>query len=235
MTTMRISQLADRTGVPATTLRFYETAGLLPAGRTGAGYRVYGEDAVRRLAFIGSAKHLGLALEDIAELLAVWESEACSTVKADLRPRLVSRLAAAEARAADLAEFTATLRGTLRHLDALPDRDEPCGPHCEYEADPDDQEPPAIACSLTDGEMRERLADWRQVLAGADRGRVPGGVRLTVPSGRAAALAALVIAEQRCCPFLGFRLEFAGADVRLEVSAPSGASDLLEEMFPSSL
>ena len=42
--TMRISQLATRTGVPATTLRYYESAGLLPAGRTAAGYRVYGQE-----------------------------------------------------------------------------------------------------------------------------------------------------------------------------------------------
>ncbi|WP_442813159.1 MerR family transcriptional regulator [Streptomyces sp. NBC_01800] len=69
---MRISQLAERSGVPATTLRFYEGAGLLAAGRTASGYRVYGEDAVERLAFIGAAKHLGLPLEEISELLAVW-------------------------------------------------------------------------------------------------------------------------------------------------------------------
>ncbi|MDG9719768.1 MerR family DNA-binding transcriptional regulator [Streptomyces sp. DH24] len=49
MRTYRISQLAERSGVPATTLRFYEDAGLLPADRTPAGYRVYGEDAVERL------------------------------------------------------------------------------------------------------------------------------------------------------------------------------------------
>ncbi|WP_256256151.1 MerR family DNA-binding transcriptional regulator [Streptomyces sp. MUSC 14] len=43
MTALRISQLAARSGVPATTLRFYEGAGLLPADRTPSGYRVYGE------------------------------------------------------------------------------------------------------------------------------------------------------------------------------------------------
>ncbi|MGW7750765.1 MerR family DNA-binding transcriptional regulator [Streptomyces violaceusniger] len=46
MRTMRISQLAERSGVPATTLRFYESAGLLPADRTPHGYRSYREDAV---------------------------------------------------------------------------------------------------------------------------------------------------------------------------------------------
>jgi hypothetical protein len=58
VTTMRISQLAERSGVPATTLRFYEATGLLPAARNPAGYRLYGEEAVERLAFIGAAKHL---------------------------------------------------------------------------------------------------------------------------------------------------------------------------------
>ncbi|MFI0729343.1 MerR family transcriptional regulator [Streptomyces sp. NPDC021225] len=58
---MRISQLAERSGVPATTLRYYESAGLLAADRSPADYRLYGEEAVERLAFIGSAKHLGAA------------------------------------------------------------------------------------------------------------------------------------------------------------------------------
>lgn len=132
MSAMRISQLAERVGVPATTLRFYETSGLLPADRTASGYRLYGEDAVERLAFIGAAKHLGLPLEEIAELLSVWESGACREVKADLRPRIASRLAAAEERTAELAAFTATLRAALEHLDALPDRTGRCDPQCGF-------------------------------------------------------------------------------------------------------
>ncbi|MFD7853412.1 MerR family transcriptional regulator [Streptomyces microflavus] len=79
---MRISQLAERSGVPATTLRFYEDTGLLPADRSPAGYLLYGEAAVERLAFIGAAKHLGLPLEEIGEQLGVWEAGACRDVKA---------------------------------------------------------------------------------------------------------------------------------------------------------
>lgn len=56
---MRISQLAERSGAPATTPRYHETAGPPPAERTPAGYRRHGEDAVQRLAFLGAAKHLG--------------------------------------------------------------------------------------------------------------------------------------------------------------------------------
>ncbi|SRR6266496_11540 len=65
----RISQLAERSGVPASTLRFYEQARLLPAGRTPSGYRIYDDSALERLRFIASAKHLGLGLEEIRELL----------------------------------------------------------------------------------------------------------------------------------------------------------------------
>lgn len=62
MSGMRISQLAERSGVPATTLRYYESAGLLAADRTPAGYRVYDDAAVERLAFIRAAKQVGLPL-----------------------------------------------------------------------------------------------------------------------------------------------------------------------------
>ena len=123
MTDLLISQLADRTGIPATTLRFYETAGLLPAGRTPGGYRVYGEDAVERLGFIIAAKRLGLPLEQIAGLLHEWADGSCTQVRDSLRPRLAARIAEAEQRASELAAFTATLYRAREHLDALPDRD----------------------------------------------------------------------------------------------------------------
>ena len=116
--------------MPATTLRFYETAGLLlligPRPGTGSTTR----EAVDRLEFIRAAKHLGLPLDEVAELLAVWQSGACVDVKADLRPRLVARLADAEVRAAELASFIATLQRAQQRLDSLPDRTGRCDPAC---------------------------------------------------------------------------------------------------------
>lgn len=70
MSTFRISQLAEQVGLPATTLRFYEQAGLLPAQRSPAGYRLYDDAALNRLAFIRAAKHLGLPLEEIRDVRA---------------------------------------------------------------------------------------------------------------------------------------------------------------------
>ncbi|MFD4239348.1 MerR family transcriptional regulator [Streptomyces sp. NPDC058542] len=121
---MRISQLAERPGMPTTTLRFHDGAGPLPADRTPAGYRVYGEDAGERPAISGAAKHLGLPLEEIGEPLGVWDAGACRDVHADPRRRLAARLAEADARAAERAAFTASLHTALGHLDALPDREQ---------------------------------------------------------------------------------------------------------------
>ncbi|MFF8747262.1 MerR family transcriptional regulator [Streptomyces californicus] len=257
MSTMRISQLAERSGVPATTLRFYEGTGLLPADRTPAGYRLYGEDAVERLAFIGAAKHLGLPLGEIGGLLEAWKAGACRDVKADLRPRLAARLAEAEARAAELAAFTASLHAALEHLDALPDRASRCDPGCGFLAPP----PPAAAvgtravdvvlapsrqaaeaeserwrtapvgCSLSGDGLLERTAQWRTAVDGAVRTAVSDGLRLTLPVERTVRVAELAAAEQRCCPFFDFRLHLDGPHLHLEVRAPADGAGLLTDLF----
>lgn len=132
MERMRISQLAERSGVPVTTLRFYEDAGLVPAERSAAGYRLYGQEALERLGFIGAAKRLGLPLEEIGELLDVWQRGACAQVKADLRPRLAARLSQAETRRVEVEAFVGALRRALARLDALPDRAGRCDPKCGF-------------------------------------------------------------------------------------------------------
>ena len=68
---MLIGELATRAGVNPKTIRYYEGIGLLPpAPRTPSGYRRYGEEDVDRLEFIRNAKALGVALEEIKEVLA---------------------------------------------------------------------------------------------------------------------------------------------------------------------
>lgn len=249
---MRISQLAERSGVPATTLRFYEGAGLLPAERTAAGYRVYGESAVERLAFIGAAKHLGLPLEEIGALLSVWESGACREVKADLRPRIAARWDEAQQRVTELTAFMASLHSALDHLDALPDRDEPCDPHCGFLTGPRPTEPTdeaitvhrhtseldsgrwrtaPVACSLSGTDRNARTAHWRAVLDGTTRVPISGGLRVTLPAERMSQVTALAVAEQQCCPFFDFRFHLDGPDLHLEVRAPAEGAPLLGELF----
>lgn len=68
----QIGELARCTGVPAKTIRYYETRALLPApARTDAGYRLYGDEDVRRLEFIKRAKTLGFSLDEIHSILAL--------------------------------------------------------------------------------------------------------------------------------------------------------------------
>ena len=67
---MRISELAESAGVPASTVRYYERVGLMGRpDRTASGYRDYGEDAAGRLLFIARARRMGLACEQITELI----------------------------------------------------------------------------------------------------------------------------------------------------------------------
>jgi MerR family copper efflux transcriptional regulator len=250
MTDLLISQLADRVGIPATTLRFYESAGLLPAGRTPGGYRIYGEDAVARLGFITAAKQLGLPLDEIGELLHAWAGGSCAQVRGSLRPRLAARIVEAEQRASELAAFTATLHRAREHLDALPDRDGRCDPQCGFlahgpaaDAHPvalhrtrQDAEAQArlstpVACSLGGQAVSDRTRQWQDLLADADRELLPDGIRLTMPSALAAQVAGMAAAEQQCCPFLDFRLHLAGQQLHLEVRGPAEAASMLAGLF----
>ncbi len=244
---MRISQLAERSGVPATTLRFYESAGLLPAERTTAGYRVYGEEAIERLAFISSAKLLGLALEDIWDLLDVRGEGVCAAVRERMLPLVAERITNADRRAAELSTFSARLTGVHEQL-AGPAPAGACGADCgctsttsgrapvlvefsrtrpEEAHERVDAEPwrdvPA-ACTLDGGpELGERTGQWQSLVKQATgRAEVPDGLRweFAATPQLAAEIAALAAAEQDCCAFFDFTLHLASASLELTVRAP---------------
>ncbi|MFI1394847.1 MerR family transcriptional regulator [Streptomyces sp. NPDC020681] len=61
---MRIGELAERAGTTTRTLRYYESRGLLPARRTGNGYRTYDEDDVRLIQQIRTLQDFGFELEE---------------------------------------------------------------------------------------------------------------------------------------------------------------------------
>lgn len=69
---MRIGSLAQRSGVTAKTIRYYEDVGLVaPPPRTPAGYRDYEPAALDRLAFIRAAQAIGLTLGEIRSIIAL--------------------------------------------------------------------------------------------------------------------------------------------------------------------
>jgi MerR family redox-sensitive transcriptional activator SoxR len=62
---LTIGEVADRSGVPHTALRFYEERGLIASERTAGNQRRYARAVLRRLAFIRTAQRVGLSLEEI--------------------------------------------------------------------------------------------------------------------------------------------------------------------------
>lgn len=67
---LTIGELAERSGVPASTLRFYERHGLLSSRRTTGNQRRYAESMLRQVAFIRASQRVGVALADIGGVLA---------------------------------------------------------------------------------------------------------------------------------------------------------------------
>lgn len=73
---LTIGEVAERAQTTADSIRFYEREGLLlPAGRSASGYRLYTEEAVRRLNFIKHAQQCGFSLTEILELLEIKQAD----------------------------------------------------------------------------------------------------------------------------------------------------------------
>lgn len=68
---LTVGQVAKRTGVAASALRFYETRGLISSWRNDGGQRRYSREVLRRVSVIKTAQRLGISLADIAEALSM--------------------------------------------------------------------------------------------------------------------------------------------------------------------
>ena len=249
--TYTIGEVAERSGFSASALRYYEDIGLVtPAARSDAGYRLYDDRVLSRLAFVARAKDLGCSLEEITELLPLWDGDECGTAQRRLHELVTAKLVDARRRAAELTVLTGQLVEAAGKLSG-PAPDGPCGPGCAClvaapattgaTAEPVPVAAPVpvpvpvpIACSLEAGEMPERLDGWRSVL-GRVAGRTAtddGGLRLTFdPDVDLAAVARLVAAEQGCCAFFAFALTVDQRGVALEVRAPDDAEPVVAALF----
>lgn len=251
-TRLKIKEVADASGFTTATLRYYEQIGLLPeASRTPAGYRMYDQRTLDRLAFIARAKQLGCSLEEITGLTTAWDGGQCGPIQDQLRQLVAVKIEAAQNQIAELATFTAELQQAATALERhRPDG--ACDTDCGCVSDPDNTQvvaatvqaislsakpatlgEPAIACTLSAGSMKGRIADWQSLLAHVERReRIDGGVRdvfdASVPIDE---LMQLVAAEQDCCQFFKFAITIDTRGVALEVRAPADARSIVESMF----
>ncbi len=98
-TFLSIGEMAARTGVSTSALRFYEAKGLVTSTRSSGGQRRYARSALRRVAFIRIAQRVGLTLEEISSALETLPESRTPTksdwarLSASWRPRLDEQIA----------------------------------------------------------------------------------------------------------------------------------------------
>lgn len=110
---MNIGIIANRTGLPAKTIRYYEDIGLIRPKRDANGYRAFGETDFHKLAFLGRARTLGFTIEDCRTLMALYEDE--SRASSDVKKVAIQHLAQIEQKLAQLQEMKATLDRLVSH------------------------------------------------------------------------------------------------------------------------
>lgn len=69
---MNIKDVAQKTGLPAKTIRYYEDIGLIAPGRGANGYRSFDARDLQRLTFLGRARNLGFSLDECRRLIGLY-------------------------------------------------------------------------------------------------------------------------------------------------------------------
>ena len=119
---MNIGQAADRSGVSAKRIRYYEQVGLIDsANRTDTGYRQYDERDVHTFRFIRRARRLGFSIPQIGTLLALWKDRKRNS--ADVKKVARSHVDELRLKITELQSMVDTLEDLASHCDgnARPD------------------------------------------------------------------------------------------------------------------
>jgi MerR family copper efflux transcriptional regulator len=138
---MNIGQAATNTGVSAKMIRYYESINLIkPCNRTVSGYRTYDESELHSLRFIKRARKLGFSLEQIRDLLSLWQD--VDRASSDVKEIALAHAADLNKRIVELIEMRDTLRNLAQAcagdhrpncpiLHGLATSNEGANPHCE--------------------------------------------------------------------------------------------------------
>jgi Cu(I)-responsive transcriptional regulator len=118
---MNIGDVAEASGLPAKTIRYYEDIGLVEPARSQNGYRHFRDRDVHKLIFLSRARSLGFTIEDCRTLLSLYEDRARAS--ADVKAVAQEHLAEVEKKIAGLQSLHATLSHLVSccHGDERPD------------------------------------------------------------------------------------------------------------------
>ena len=118
---MNISEAAERSGLPAKTIRYYEDIGLVAPGRAANGYRDYSDADTHSLTFLKSARGLGFSIEECRQLMALYRDR--SRASQDVRAIAIAHVTAIEEKITELKSMKATLNRLIGacHGDNRPD------------------------------------------------------------------------------------------------------------------
>jgi len=109
---LAIGTLSKRTGCNIETIRYYERVGLLPApARSSGGYRLYGTEHLKRLAFVRRARALGFSIDEVRTLLRLADER--KRPCAEVRVVAETHLKDVHAKIADLRRMERVLKTTV--------------------------------------------------------------------------------------------------------------------------
>ncbi|WP_017319051.1 heavy metal-responsive transcriptional regulator [Mastigocladopsis repens] len=118
-----IGQVTALSGVSIRTIRYYESQGLIhSSGRTEGGFRQFSSDIVTRLSFIKRAQNLGLSLQEIGEILQIYDGgeSACD----EIQQKLKDKISKIDRQIEQLLTLQDELRGLLSGWDSVPTKPE---------------------------------------------------------------------------------------------------------------
>ena len=114
MAMMNIGNASRASGVSVKMVRHYESIGILPkAARTEGNYRLYGPSEVHTLRFIKRARDLGFSMENIRELVGLWQSR--SRRSASVKKLVEGHVEGLKRKIAELESMVKTLEHLAHH------------------------------------------------------------------------------------------------------------------------
>lgn len=111
---MNIGEAANSSGISSKMIRHYEGIGLIqPSARTANGYRTYSEQDLHTLRFIKSARSMGFSLDEVKQLLSLWQDNNRSS--ASVKTLVLQHIKTLNQKIAEMTAMRDTLENLAHH------------------------------------------------------------------------------------------------------------------------